>query len=189
MDFPADWVILPMEGFNTAMPIYQGELIVELLVQLRNTGRVLDSFKFVLDRSAPLDITVDLACVLPIEAYQGWKLSQQFWPKDISIRRNMVSSAWVSFADSARRDCDLTDNTGAGVSAGEFIRSLALLPGNGPTNASTCWAIVIRGDNLLKLQWQALPLPASVLNGKATIKGYPHPENWSVPRTRANMSM
>jgi hypothetical protein len=38
MDFPADWVILPMEGFNTAMPIYQGELIVELLAQLRNTA-------------------------------------------------------------------------------------------------------------------------------------------------------
>jgi hypothetical protein len=100
MDFPPDWVILPMEGFSTTMLIYQGELMMELLAQLRNTGQVLDSFKFVLDGPAPLDAMVDLACVLPVEAYQGWKLSQQFWLRDITIRRNMVSSAWVSVTDS-----------------------------------------------------------------------------------------
>jgi hypothetical protein len=42
-----------MENYNTAMHIYQGEFTVKLLAQLRNTGRILDDFKFVLDRSAP----------------------------------------------------------------------------------------------------------------------------------------
>jgi hypothetical protein len=78
----------------------------------------------------------------------------------------MVSSAWTSVTDTvASRDCD-----GAGISAGEFIRSIATLPGTGPTNGSTRWAVVIGGDLHLKLQWQALPLPASILNGKASFK-------------------
>jgi hypothetical protein len=120
---------------------------------------------------APLDATVDLSCVLPVETYQGWKLSQQFWPQDITIRRNMVSLAWVSITDSvASRDCDITDDTGARIPSSKFTRSLALLPENGPTNASTHWAIVTGVDSLLKLQWQALPLTASILNGKATFK-------------------
>jgi hypothetical protein len=171
MDFPADWVILPMEGFGTSAPIYHGELTLQLMAQLRNTGRILNSFKFVLDGSASLDAPVDLSCVLPVESYRGWKLSQQSWPRDIAIRCNMVTSAWVSVTDSvASHDCDITDETGAGVSSGEFLRSLSLLPGNGPNNAFTLWAIVIGADSLLKLQWQALPLPATTLNRKATFK-------------------
>jgi hypothetical protein len=107
---------------------------------------------------------LDLTDIIPTEAYQGWKLTQPFWPRDIVIRKNMVTSTWTSHTDSvASRDCDLTDNNGAGVPAGEFIRSIAMLPGMGPTNWSTWWAIVIGRDNHLKLQRQALPLPASVL--------------------------
>jgi hypothetical protein len=83
----------------------------------------------------------------------------------------MVTTAWVSITESvACHDCDLTDETGAGVSSGEFLRCIASLPGNGPTNGSTRWAVVIGADGLLKLQWQALPLPSSTLNGKATFK-------------------
>jgi hypothetical protein len=83
----------------------------------------------------------------------------------------MVSSAWTSVTDVvASRDCDITDSDRAGISAGEFIRSIATLPGTGPTNGSTQWAVVIGGDHHLKLQWQGLPLPASVMNGKASFK-------------------
>ncbi len=154
-----------MEEFNTATPDYQGDFTVELLTQLRSTGRILYNFRFA------LDATVDLASIIPVEAYQGWKLNQQFWPRDVPIRKNMVSSAWTSVTDTvASRDCDITDGDGAGISAGEFVRSIATLSGTGPTNGSTRWAIVIGGDLHLKLQWQALLLPASVLNGKASFK-------------------
>lgn len=171
MEFPADWVVLPMEEFATSAPNFQGDLTLELLAQLRGTGRILDNFRFSLDGSAALDVSVDLDWVIPADYFKGWKLSQQFWPRDIAIRRNMVSTAWVSVTESvACHDCDLTDETGAGVSSGEFLRCIASLPGNGPTNGSTRWAVVIGADGLLKLQWQALPLPASTLNGKATFK-------------------
>jgi hypothetical protein len=171
MDFPKDWVIDSMEDYTTASPNYQGEATVELLAQLRNTGCILDGFRFALDGASPLEAVVDVYSIIPADYYKGWKLSQQFWARDVVIRRNMATSAWSSITDSvASRDCDITDESGASVSASHLLRSITDLPGDGPTNGSTRWAAVIGEDGFLKLQWQALPLPASILNGKAIFK-------------------
>jgi hypothetical protein len=152
MDFPAEWVVLQMEDFNIVTPSYQEDFTVELPAPLRSSGRILDGFRFALDGLAPLNIAVDLKDIFPVEASQSWKLSQEFWEQNINIRRNMVSSAWVSITDSAAsRDCNLTDNIRARVPAGEFIRSNAQLPGMGPNNAFTRCAIIIGGDFLPKL--------------------------------------
>ncbi len=59
---------------------------------------------------------------------------------------------------------------GAGIPAAEFTQKVVGLPSSGPVNASTRWAVVIGEDLMLRLQWQAFPLPASVLNGLATFK-------------------
>ncbi len=83
----------------------------------------------------------------------------------------MVLTAWTSLMDSvASRDCNITDESGAGVLAGHFTQSISYLPGAGATNASTRWSVVIGKDGFLKLQWKVLPLPVSVLNGKAIFK-------------------
>ncbi len=175
MEFPPEWAVSSMDDFATTTPLSRGEFNIELFAQLRNTGRILDNFRLGLDGATPLEVSVDLASVIPVAAFTGWRLTQQFWPRDVVIRKNMVTSAWVSITDSvASQDCDLTDADGAGISAREFVRSITQLPGNGPTNGSTRWAIVIGGDGLLKLQWQALPLPASTLNGKTTFKRWVH---------------
>jgi hypothetical protein len=77
----------------------------------------------------------------------------------------------VSITDTvAKNDCDFTAPDGAGIPAAEFTRKVVGLPSSGPVNASTRWAVVIGEDLLLRLQWQALPLPASVLKGRATFK-------------------
>ncbi len=131
----------------------------------------MDGFRFALDGASPLEAIIDVHSIIPADLYKGWKLTQQFWARDVAIRRNMATSAWTSVTDSiASRDCDITDESGAGVSAGHFLRSITDLPGDGPTNGSTRWAVVIGEDGFLKLKWQALPLPASVLNGKAIFK-------------------
>jgi hypothetical protein len=171
MDFPMDWLINSAEDYTSAGSSYHGETTIELLAQLRNTGRILDGFRFALDGASPLEAVIDVHSIIPADHYSGWKLTQQLWPRDIVIRRNMATSAWTSVTDIiASRDCDVTDDSGAGVSTGQFMRSIAELPGDGPTNGSTRWAVVIGEDGFLKLQWQALPLPASVLNGKAIFK-------------------
>ncbi len=49
-----DWAINNAEEYTTAGSSYQGEITVELLAQLRNTGRILDGFRFTLDGASPL---------------------------------------------------------------------------------------------------------------------------------------
>jgi hypothetical protein len=99
-----------MDDFATATPQTRGEFNVELYAQLRNTGRILDNFRLGLDGTIPLEVSVDLASVIPAVGFDGWRLTQQFWARDVVIRKNMVTSAWVSVTDSvACQDCDLTD--------------------------------------------------------------------------------
>jgi len=173
MDFPADWVVLQLEGFDTATPHLEGDYTVELLAQLRSTGRILDNFRFSLNGSSPLEASVDVASIIPVPDFKGWRLNQQWWARDIPLRKNMTTTAWVSITDSvSRNDCDLLGPDGAGIPPAEFTRKVVSLPSSGPTNASTRWAVVIGEDLLLRLQWQALPLPASILNRRTTFKRY-----------------
>ncbi len=89
----------------------------------------------------------------------------------VVLQLDQFDTALVSITDTvARNDCNVTAPDGAGIPAAEFTRKVVGLPSSGPVNASTRWAVVIGEDLMLRLQWQALPLPASVLNGRATFK-------------------
>ncbi len=155
------------------MPAVHGEFVVELLAQLRNTGRILDGFKFALDCTKALEAYVDLDKILPAGELKGMQALFQSWPRDIKIRRNMMSSAWTSITDSITgNDVDILDEDGAGVTAGSVMQILERLPGDRPVNASTRWAIAAGPDGFLKLQLQCLPLVASVLNNRSTFKSY-----------------
>jgi hypothetical protein len=93
MDFPADWVVRPMEEYTTAGPNYQGEFTVDLLAQLRSTGRILDGFPFALDSSAPLEAVVVLDNILPADYYRDWKA----YPAVLGVgRRHQVEHRLLS---------------------------------------------------------------------------------------------
>jgi hypothetical protein len=171
MEFPANWVVLDITDFDTTLPAIHGKLVVELLAHLRNTGRILDGYKFSLDGSKALEAYVDLNKINPVNELRGMQAFFQCWPRDIKIRRNMLSTAWVSITDGiTSNDMDILDESGAGVSAGSVMRILERLPGDGPVTASTwwAWAIAVGSDGFLKLQLQGLPLVASVLNNRPT---------------------
>ncbi len=173
MEFPATWVVLNITDYDTTMPAVSGEFVVELFAQLRNTGRVLDGFRFALDGSRALEASVNLDQILPSEELKGLQALYQCWPRDVKIRRNMLSSAWTSLTDSlSSNELDITDEDGGGVTPGAVMRILERLPGNGPVNASTRWAISAGSDGFLSLQLQSLPLVASVLNNRSTFKRY-----------------
>ncbi len=173
MEFPTNWVVFNLPDYDTEVPAISGEFTVELFAQLRNTGRILDSFRFALDGTKALEAYVDLDKVIPVPELKGLQAYIQCWPRDIRIRRNMLTSSWVSITDGITgNDMDVLDENGAGVAAGTVLRILERLPGTGPTNASTRWAVTVGADNFLKLQLQGLPLVASTLNNRSTFKGY-----------------
>jgi hypothetical protein len=173
MEFPTNWVVFNLPDYDTEAPAITGDFTVELFAQLRNTGRILDGFRFVLDGAKALEAYVDLDRVIPVPELKGLQAFFQCWPRDIKIRRNMLTSSWVSITDGiSGNDVDILDEGGAGVAAGTVLRILERLPGTGPTNASTRWAVMVGADNFLKLQLQGLPLVASALNNRSTFKGY-----------------
>jgi hypothetical protein len=173
MEFPTNWVVFSLPDYDTEVPAVTGEFTVELFAQLRNTGRILDGFRFALDGTRALEAYVDLDKVIPVPELKGLQAFFQCWPRDIRIRRNMLTTSWVSITDGITgNDVDVLDENGAGVAAGTVLRILERLPGTGPTNASTRWAVTVGADNFLKLQLQGLPLVASNLNNRSTFKGY-----------------
>ncbi len=144
---------------------------MELLAQLCNRGRVLDGFRFSLDGSKALETYMDFHKILPVNELRGMQALIQCWPRNIKIRRNMLSTAWVSITDGINSNyVDILDENGTGVPAGSVMRVLERMPSDSPVNASTRWVIAVGADGFLKLQLQGLPLVASVLNNRSTFK-------------------
>jgi hypothetical protein len=175
MDFPPDWLVEDADDFDTAVASLASSdnpLAVELLAQLRPTGRVLDNYRFSLNGSRILDAELDMGQLLPVEALSGFRLKYQYWPRDITIRRNMMSSCWMDVPDLvAANNATILDPAGAGVPYSEFRKILDELPDEGPESCAIRWAITVGEDLLLRLQLQALPSDAASLNGRPLTKG------------------
>ncbi len=175
MDFPPDWDIEHSEEFDlacAAMAASGEPLCVQLLAQLRPTGRILDSFRFVIGGAQIIEAELVLGKMLPADNLRGYKLAFQYCPRDIAIRRNMLSSVWQDVPNLvAANNATVLDPTGSGVPSSEFHQILEELPDEGPESCAIRWAIVVGEDGLLKLQLQALPSDAPSLNGQPITKG------------------
>jgi hypothetical protein len=175
MEFPPDWVVSPMEDFEAYTPPVQSstsDYVMELLAQLRPSGRILDHFRVALDGAAALSRELDLGQLIPSSVFKGHKLAFQFWPRDIQIRRNMISSAWIDVpALVCANEAQVLDPRGAGISPGGFMRMLEDLPEDGPESCSLRWAVTAGEDGGMRLQLQSLPCDAVSLSGKPATKG------------------
>ena len=96
MEFPGDWTILDMEDFETASsPRNPGALGLDVLVQLRNSGRAMDDFRVLVGGSQRLKVGFEASSVFPTTTVPDWIISLECWPRDITLRKNMVSSEWM----------------------------------------------------------------------------------------------
>jgi hypothetical protein len=171
MEFPPDWTVEPIDDFDVAVATLANSgdsVAIQLLAQLRPTGRILDNFRFAVNGQEILDVELDFHQILPTDSMKGYKLRYQYWPRDIHIRRNLTTSSWV---DVATNNVTILDSEGAGVPTREIRRILDELPDKGPEAASVRWAIGVGEDGLLKLQLQSLPSNAATLNGRPITKG------------------
>jgi len=173
MDFPGNhWIYNDVDDFDTAPPLIQGDYACELFAQLRPTGRILDHFRFVLGGLRVLDIDADLAAMIPVPGFSGWRYRSQCQPRNVLLRRNMVSSAWMdgpSFLTS--NDAAIYDNEGKAVAVNDFMAILDELPESGPDTFAIRYCLVAGPDRRLALQLQSLPYSAVVLTGKTAFKG------------------
>jgi hypothetical protein len=144
---------------------------MELLAQVRHTGRILGNFRVALGGEARLKVDVDLGAMVPVEVFAGWRFKTQFWLRDVRIRTNMTSSVWVDLgATLAAKDGSVFDDGGAEIPEREVLRMLDELPESGPVNAAFRWVVAVGEDGQMKLQLQSLPGSAALVAGKPTLR-------------------
>ena len=161
--------IRPAAEFLHAHAQIQGVHTVQLLAQLRSTGRILDAHRLVLGGTEILDVDIDISEAIPNPRLSGWRLRFQIWPRDIALRRNMASSNWLDIeAIVAGRDAEILDDKGALIPQNEFLGILA--DSTLPNSGSVRWVVTSGDDASLQLRLQGLPGSAPSLNAKPILR-------------------
>ncbi len=171
MEFPPTWSFVEEETFETAVPNH-GNLCAALYMQARPTGRMLDHHRIGLGGNGMLEVNVSCKKLFPSPNLNNWHLKRQYWPRDITIKRNASTSQWEDIYDLiAARDPNMVNGEEEEVPAEDVIHMLDNMPDTQQKSASWRWAIVVDDDNNLRLDLQGLPAALDVINGKPLLKG------------------
>jgi hypothetical protein len=173
MDIFNNWMILAADQFALAAPREPGELGAEVLAQVRPTGRIMDNMRISLGGSQILEATFSTANVFSAQLIPRTNLIWQKRPGDIVIRKNLTSSTWydlTTLLQSREVNAQQSDDGDEDDYEG-FLTLMSGLADQQQAQASVRWAVGATADNWLELVLQALPAPASVLNGKPLLKG------------------
>ena len=175
MEFPpTEWFIFPSVNFDTSSARNPGELGVELMLQVRPNGRVVDHWRLALGGSRTVDVEFQLTSVVPAASeLPPWRLAWQIWPHEIQIRRNMTSSTWVDLLELIEaNEMQVSDSSGNPVPQSTVVSALKGLQGKPVISAALRWAVCVSAAEKLELQLQALPASASSLSSKPIFKRY-----------------
>ena len=167
MEFPpTEWVIFGAEEFETAPPRDPGDMGMEVMVQMRPNGRVMDHWRIALGGSKILEVKVKLTNRIPAAAQlPDAILVFQKWPADVAIRRNMTTSAWFDVLDLlTANEVSLVTAEGDAVDNATAVETLGALKDKATNSAVWRWAVAVGEDGKLELQLQALPAPLTYLN-------------------------
>jgi len=175
MEFPPeDWDVFPAEDFELAEPRDPGQCGVEVMVQIRNNGRVMDHFRLAVGGSAMLEVVFKLKDVIDHNDVPDLTAVLKVWPRDVKIRRNMTTSDWIDFMDLARsRDITVIDpEVGEEADPTGFINHINGLGGDkSKTSCSLRWGVYVGPDSRLNLGLTSLPAALTSFSGKPAFHG------------------
>ena len=174
MEFPpATWDFFPGPEFETAGPRDPGELGVELMVQARANGKMLDHFRLTLGGTGLISSKFNLSSIMSLPEVPDWNIVVATWPRDIGIRRNMASSPWVDIRDLVNsNDARIKTPEGIAVDNKLFLDYSDSIADKMVSSASIRWSVCVGDDFRPSLILMALPAPASTFSGKPLFKGY-----------------
>ena len=129
MEFPlkeGEWSVFDADDFELAEVRDPGNLGMELLAQVRPTGRIQDHFRIILGGRRALTTEIGLSSIIGGgEKYSAYKLRFQYWPRDIAIRRNTVTSAWKGVYELlSERNAVIVDKDDAAVPTEDVLRAM-----------------------------------------------------------------
>ncbi len=95
MEFPPEtYDVFEAEQFETARARLARDAVIEVMLQMRPNGRCLDHYRIALDGTV-LEAQVVTTNVFRAPVLAKYRLTYQAWPRDLKIRRNMTTTAWV----------------------------------------------------------------------------------------------
>ena len=71
MEFPAEWAVFQADEFDTAAPRSHGKAVMELMIQARPNGRLLDHFRIATGGSEILEARFQLTDIISNAELEG----------------------------------------------------------------------------------------------------------------------
>ena len=172
MEFPAEWAVFQADEFDTAAPRSHGKAVMELMIQARPNGRLLDHFRIATGGSEILEARFQLTDIISNAELEGVTAQFQFWGRDANLRRNMTTSEWLDVYGLIKsNELKLETASGELIKAEKVLNILDMMTGARLKSAviRTCAAVGL--DGKMELELQALPLPLALVNGKPSFLG------------------
>ena len=173
MEFPPEsYDVFDSDLFETARARLTGDAVMEVMLQMRPNGRCLDHYRIALDGTV-LETQVNATSVFRSPVLAKYRLTYQAWPRDLKIRRNMTTTAWVDsyLAIAANNILVSTEEKGEAVPPEEIKNAFNNIKEMGLKSGSTRYAVVAGPDGRMWLEHQALPGTAEALTSKPTFAG------------------
>jgi len=162
--------VRPLPGFTVDEAPTNASLTAELFATVRDNGRIIDQTRHVIGGSGSLEAVFPLGRIFPDPELEDWEVRVQRFPRDLDIRRGLLSGNWANIVDVvASRNASIFDGEGSEIPAAEFIRR-ARDSEAGPQVGAMRWAVTLSDSARLALQLQGLPATAAMLNGKPSLK-------------------
>ena len=174
MEFPpAGWEIFEEKEFGLAAPRLAGEAVAELMAQARPNGRVMDHWRIALGGSKILQADFKMADICRSSTISAFKLRFQAWPRDVAIRRNMTSSAWMDGEALLKRREFAVFKGGRDKACPDdkLLQELAKEDDPNKRAFAIRFAVSAGADRLLHLQLQGLPANEATLLSKPAFIG------------------
>ena len=172
MDFPAEWIVFQAGEFGTAIPRDPGTNGMELFVQMRPNGRLLDHFRIGTSGSELYEAVVPLNNIIRSDTITDWMLRYQFWGRDINLRRNMTTSTWFdAYLGIKSGNILIYNKDDKHVPADVVLKHLDKIPDDTCKSAVLRVAAAVGLDGRMTMELQSLPMTKTAAEGKPTFNG------------------
>ncbi len=165
--------MFPGDEFTTTDARDPGKLGMELMAQVRGNGRMQDHFRIAIGGSEMLTVQVELTKLLNTshEPVSQMKVQFQVWPRDIDIRRNATTSAWMDvYSMIKERNAIVYDNHGEVVPLEDMAGIMNQIERDECKNAVIRWAVIIGDEGKLELALTSLPASLNQISGRPPLK-------------------
>jgi len=175
MEFPCEWSVFPDVDFDNASPRGHGKMVMELFIQARPNGRLLDHFRVATGGSEILTATFKVTDLIDNENLHGLHARLQIWGRDLQLRRNMTTSAWLDFYDLVKSNemQIFTVNGGKekNVKADVLIKILDGVSDTRFKSAVLRFCAAVGLDFKMEMELQGLPISLGAVSGKPSFLG------------------